>query len=554
MRALLSDRRRSQRGSVLSGVLIITAFLAIVSGALMSELSSSFLLSRNLVNRVAAEATINSAMEIAMEQLGSTPISAGCVAPSTVSLNRLTAVSSYVRCFPVVDSRSPQFTRIASAAFQVAGTHAILPASGLNEYVAGDTGGAVHGYVFGRPNGWTVDLGGAVTAAPAAMTDPTGRPDVSVAVPVVDPTVSAPGCGSTQACVALLSGAPGVTPTLRCYMNTSNPQLTSVVASPAQGLNFPNLVYFGDTSGDMYAFDATANGGCAFQDYAPKSNEGAIVAGPVVFNGPPDHQAATDVMYTVSSTGAGSEVDEYTYDVNNPNDQHLPLTEVGFMTLPYPDAVGLAVDRTTLPANLAITFAGGQVAVVQIQSNYRISTVASTSLGTGISAAPFWCHCAGGSANVIGVGGQNGSLFLLDPTLARLATLPAGGPAIATAPQSDGVGDWFFGASDGYLYEAQQTGGSGMAIVTRFGSLGGPVGSGTQVGACPAGLCVYLGSAAGGAYLVTLDARSAVITSCLTNAPPACSGTNPRLWADLEIGTAGSPQSVHIMGWSYYSP
>ena len=42
LRALLSDRRRSQRGSVLSGVLIMVAFLAIISGALMTELSTNF--------------------------------------------------------------------------------------------------------------------------------------------------------------------------------------------------------------------------------------------------------------------------------------------------------------------------------------------------------------------------------------------------------------------------------------------------------------------------------------------------------------------------------
>jgi hypothetical protein len=56
LRALLADGRLSQRGSVLSGVLIITAFLAIISGALMTELSTNFLLSNALVNRVSTEA------------------------------------------------------------------------------------------------------------------------------------------------------------------------------------------------------------------------------------------------------------------------------------------------------------------------------------------------------------------------------------------------------------------------------------------------------------------------------------------------------------------
>jgi len=66
IRAVLKDRKRSQRGSVLSGVLIITAFLAIIAGGLMTELSSSFLLSRAQLHRVDNEATVNSAVELAL--------------------------------------------------------------------------------------------------------------------------------------------------------------------------------------------------------------------------------------------------------------------------------------------------------------------------------------------------------------------------------------------------------------------------------------------------------------------------------------------------------
>src|SRR5205807_10660567 len=51
IRGMLADRRRRQNGSVLSAVLILVAFLAIISGALMTELSTNFLLSHALVNR-----------------------------------------------------------------------------------------------------------------------------------------------------------------------------------------------------------------------------------------------------------------------------------------------------------------------------------------------------------------------------------------------------------------------------------------------------------------------------------------------------------------------
>src|SRR5205823_9402073 len=54
--ARLREGSRSQRGSVLSAVLIMVAFLGILSGALMTELSTNLLLSTDMVNRVAVEA------------------------------------------------------------------------------------------------------------------------------------------------------------------------------------------------------------------------------------------------------------------------------------------------------------------------------------------------------------------------------------------------------------------------------------------------------------------------------------------------------------------
>jgi len=66
IRSLLGDRRRAQQGGVLSGVLIMVTFLAIIAGALMTELSTHFLISHVLVNRVGNEATVNSAMELAL--------------------------------------------------------------------------------------------------------------------------------------------------------------------------------------------------------------------------------------------------------------------------------------------------------------------------------------------------------------------------------------------------------------------------------------------------------------------------------------------------------
>ncbi len=548
VRALMRDRRRSQRGSVLSGVLIITAFLAIIAGALMTELSTNFLLSRSLVTRVNNEATVNSAMELALNQLGTTPISAGCPSPATVKVNGLTAVGAYLGCKPVVDKRSPQFIQVAPAnAFQINGTHAVLPGSGLNDYIVGDAGGTVHDYGFGQTSGWTKALGGTITAPATAMTDPSGPPDVSIVVPVDNPTAVAAGCSSFQPCVALLSGSPGVKPSLKCYMPASN----SVVSAPAEGRTFADLVYFGDSVGNLYAFDATEDGGCAFQAGAPTTDgDDGVLAGPVVFPDPAK-KGNTDEIYVVVGDKSASYLVHYSYDSGK---KGAALTEVSSLSLGTPNVQGLAADGTGLPARLAITFGGGQVALVQIRSDFSMSLAGSANLGTSISDSPFWCHCPG-SADVIAVGGRNGRLYLLDSSLNQLAALPAGGPAISTAPQSDGVGDWFFGADNGYLYEAQQPAGqSALAVVAQFGPFGGPIGSGAQVGACAAGLCAYLGSAGGAAYVVQLDARDAVITACLSTAPPACSADNPRLWASIEVGAAGNPLTVHIQGWSYYSP
>src|SRR5207244_9770895 len=100
--ALLKDRRRSQRGSVLSGVLIMTAFIAIISGALMTELSTNFLLSHTLLNRVANEATENSAIELSLSQLQSTQLNAPCPALVPATVNNQTASATYLSCWPAL--------------------------------------------------------------------------------------------------------------------------------------------------------------------------------------------------------------------------------------------------------------------------------------------------------------------------------------------------------------------------------------------------------------------------------------------------------------------
>ena len=539
IRELIRDRRRAQRGSVLSGVLIITAFIAILSGALTTELSTNFLLSRNLMTKLDNQATVDSAVELALSRMQATPISQGCPSPVTATVNGRTASAAFAACAPTVDSRSPAFIALAqSSAFNVGGVHAVLPSVGLNEYLLGDSSGVLRGLPFGGTSGWNFSLGGAITAPPLAMVDPTGFNDVSILVPSNAPTSNG-GCGG-QHCVAVLSSDVGSAPSFMCYLPTAN-----VVSMPAEGRSYPRLAFVGDATGNVQAFDATESGGCTLQ--ATASGE-PVVAGPFVFLNA-SKKTASDQVYVVTSDSSGSELEAYNYSVTKTGPT---LAFAGSIPLPAPLAVGATIDQSSLPARVAITFAGGRVAVATISSNFTMSVTANVTLPDALAAAPTWCQCPGGAS--IGIGTRAGALYVLDPSLNVQASL-AGGPAIRTPPQSDGVGDWFFGADDGFLYEAQQPAGqTSMVVVGTFGQFDGAVGSGVQVGSCPVGICAYLGSSAGTAYTVQLDARNAIITACISTAPPDCSGDNPRLWASVQVGAAGNLQTVHVEGWSYYSP
>jgi hypothetical protein len=493
------------------------------------------------VTKVGNQATVDSALELTLSRLQSTPISQGCPSPASATLNGRTATASIIGCAPTVDSRSRQFTGLVhTSGFSTEGVHAVLPAVGLNEYLVGDSSGVLHGFPFGSTSGWPFSLGGAITAPPLAMLDPSGSSDVSILVPTSNPTLNG-GCGGTY-CLALLSSDSGSPPAFRCYLATGN-----VVSAPAQGRSYNDLAYVGDLSGAVHVLAATEDGGCA--QPAPSTGDEPVVAGPFVFVGPTIKKAPSDEIYVVTSDASRSELDEYRYMTDRFGTSSI--TQIASLTLPAASAVGASIDQASLPARVAVTFAGGRVAVVNISTGFNMSLAASRTMATTLSGAPSWCQCPGGPS--IAVGGDNGALYLFDPALNSLATLPAGGAAIRTPAQSDGVGDWFVGADDGYLYELQ-TAGSALAVVGKFGPFSGAVASGVQVGGCAAGLCAYLASDAGTAYIIQLDARNVVMTACISQAPPACSGDNPRVWASVQVGAAGSPSTVHVEGWSYYSP
>ena len=533
---MLRDRKRSQRGSVLSGVLIITAFLAIIAGGLMTELSSSFLLSRALMHRVDSEATVNSAVELALNGLQTSPIYNGCPTPSGANLNSQSAVATYVSCWPTVDARSlgGVTTPIVNAPeeFAVDGTHAVVAGPGGDEFLIGDSGGNFYRFQFGSTSAsWTVALGGSITGPPQAM--PNGFTHL---IPVSNPTAGQ-GCSATN-CVAVVNYG---NQTPACYLAAA----AAVSTRPAaESQNFPRYAFFGDASGMVFAYD-TAN--CSAPEAARQASK-PVVAGPVVFAGPSSRKQTQDEVYFVISDSSGSQLVHYEY-VEGKNVPSV-LNPISSLPLPAPSAVGLALDQSnSLPARLAITFAGGTVVVVQIQQGFGMSQLASTTLSSGIADAPSWC--CGSSPNSIGVA-QTHRMYVLDGNLNQAGSYSVG-TGIYTSPAADAAGDWFFAADDGNLYEVPALTATPTLLTFGTGQLG-QVRSSVQLGACGAWICAYLGSSNTNLYNVQLDARDAVLSACITSVSPSCSGANPHLWASVEVGSSSSAQTVHVQGWSYYSP
>jgi hypothetical protein len=545
LRAFLADGRRSQRGSVLSGVLILVAFLAIISGALMTELSTNFLLSRNLVNRVQTQATVSSAVELALNQLQAAPLNAACPVPNPLSVNGQTAVASVVSCAAVIDKGSPQtFSRIAfSNQFWVDGTHAVLP--GMDDYVVGDSGGRLYDY----PLSWkgalrwpAFDLGGSVTGPPLVMPDPTESGSYLDLVPA-----SGPSCGSSANCVAVVSNDAS-TRSLACSIPTG-----IVTGRPAMSKSFANVAYFGDTAGNVTVYTPPCGGNLCSQDpdapgCAGGSGNYLIEQGPVVLpcSG---CRWATDEIYFVIANGAGnSQLAWFGYSPSQ-GLSNRPQT----WNLQWGSATGMAVEPGG--TRIVVSFQGGGVEVVQIDSNGNPTRAASTPLpqGATILGAPSWCLCPGPS-NLIAVGGNNGSLYLFlpDANMQLYASSP-GGPPIRTTPTADGAGNWYFAADDGRLNEVQKAAGPTMRVVASFGSAGA-FRSSPVIGPCQQDICAFLASTDATTYLVDLDARDVVLTACLGTTSSGCSGANPRLWTSVEIGVAGNASVVHVQGWSYYSP
>jgi hypothetical protein len=354
--------------------------------------------------------------------------------------------------------------------------------------------------------------------------------------------VNVRSCKPSKNCVELLDedpSMPGATPTHRCYMAA----LSNVATRPAASTSFQNIVYFAD-QGSLFAYDSSTQGTCASLATAPIP-DGPVLLGPVVLAGQGGSQ---DEIYLVASNWGSNVLLHYTY--SSGAFSSAPMTP-----LVFPNAVGLAMENSAIPSRMVVTFSGGQIVLLS-SSTGVIATNPGLPPGTNLS-APYWCHCPG-PTDLIGVGNPiNGQLYVLNVLSTAMTlrwTYPTPAAGIHTAPATDTAGDWFIGADDGLLYEVQPNGTFGA----RFGYLNlMQVGSSPVFAPCQTGHCIYFAKRDGTAYVVPLVDRIVQMSACIGTVG-TCSGVNPRLWVQVRISSStypgNTPQTVHVQGWSYYSP
>ena len=570
--ALLGDRKRRQRGSILSSLLIIVAFLSILVGALMTELTNSFLISRTHVARMEREATLTSAVELGIHQLQARSVPANC-AQDTSSLTPLTLNGSSAAITQACQGIVPDVaTPLVAGTFNVDGIQDTT--SGRNRYLVGDNAGRLFAYSFGSTNpNWSLVLGGPPTASPLPKP---GSPPILL-VPVARPNL---GCNSH--CVALYSDGGGV-PALSCIMPASTTvSATPAIEVPANG-NFPSYAFFaGSGSGVLYVYEASSGGACV--QYAAANLGGGAVDQPLVFPGTSRRRGqvttTNDEIFVVVSDGTNTNLQHWQYqevdDAGNGSggaSLTRTLSQVGSRSLTAlvgGNAVGYAIS-STVPANgailtLAVAGASGRLGIARITvssgPSYTVSTGAGVALGTAVRRPPYWCTCSG--QNLIGVGGASGRLYLLSQALTTQWTYDGaadGFPAINSTPVADANGDWYFGAEDGYVYDVEiPASGAVMFKAAKFGP-GSAIRSSPVVGtsgACTPGPCVYFGSLTGGSYFARIGITRIIdLRACVSSTSCSASGIpNPRLWARLEVGSPAivGGKGVYVQGWSYYSP
>jgi hypothetical protein len=567
------DRVGRQRGSVLSALLIIVAFLSILVGALMTELTTSFLISGTLVTRMQREATVSSGVELGIHQLQTTAVPPVCVrdarGPWFVTLNSNSAAVTKI-CAAIVPDLA---TGLASGDFVIDGVHDTT--AGRDMYLVSDSAGDLRGYVFGQTTArWSVPIGGPPTASPLPMVDADGR-----ALLLLPEAMSGLGCGGH--CVSSFHNSGGA-PSFHCTMPAStNVDWAPAVETSAGGFrNFPDYAFFGGSglNGQLYVYDAADDHDCA--QLASAALGGGSAGAPLVFPGTVSQKSGvtttSDEIFVLVSNGSNTSLEQWSFEqsVDSAGNTSSALVEVNALLLTNQvggAAAGYAISsKTPVPGTsltLAVAGAAGRVATAWISvglgPSYAMVRGSSAVLPGGISRPPYWCHCPG--QDLIGLGSTNGVLYLLNGSLAIQWSYDGqadGRPAINSTPSADANGDWYFGANDGFVYDVEiPTTGQQMFKAARFGP-GGAILSSPVVGApvdgCSSGPCLYFASGTAGSYFVGLGStRIFDLRACISTASDSTTcAANPRVWARVEIGSSVviGEQGVYVQGWSYYSP
>jgi hypothetical protein len=527
-------------------------------------------LGSTLSTRITAEATVNSSVEYGIGQLMTRTVPSRCSTDTgsrfPVSLNGQFA-GAVSNCQAIIPDR---VTRLVNATFSADGTHATD--GGNDSYLIGDSGGRVFDFGFGQTAPiWSVSVGAGVSGPPGQQVDSARASHFTTLVPA----------GSSVALIDARSGSG----TLRCSMAASGtvsgrPGFENPPAGTAA--LFPEYGYFGDASGRLYVYDAQTNGSCS-QQATVSGLGGPVVGGVLVLSGTVTTQrggdgegqrttTATTQVFAVVNGGGSSRLVQYSYqeETRGPGDVQPILVPVDSLSLPFANAAGFAVNTTTpvdrQSIKLAITFAGGQVALASINARsggsgwtYTMTAGPNVVLGGSFTRAPDWCHCPGGDK--IGAGNQNGTLFILDTSLTQLLRyLVPGALPINTTPAADGNGDWYFGANDGFVYDVEPPStGVLMFMASRFGP-GGQVKSSPVLGSssgCSGVVCLYFGAGGNGDYFAQIGKiRVMDVTACLapSSSSTSCTG-NLRLWARAEVGDPNyvGASGVNVLGWSYYN-
>ena len=568
-RALLRDRAARQRGSVLSGLLIMVAFLSILIGALMSSLSTSFVISNHLNDRLQREATDSSAVELGLYELANSSVPPVCARDSrgpwfVASLNGSPAAVT-ATCTAIVPDAN---VILSGGSYTVNGIHEVTAVH--NSYIVGDKDGWLRSYPFGGTSSeWSVATGGAITGPPLAQPDASDYPEVELAVP--DARVSG-GCAGH--CVELYTQRATGAPTLSCVMASAATVSSqpAAEASPSFSPNFPTYVFFGDAGGGLYVYDGSTDGSCAKQT-EQQGLGGAVVGQPLVFTGSSTAKGqlltTTAYVFVVVSSSSATQLQEWQYSetTSQVGGTTKALTEITAVELPIGGQASESAPTSAIPTvgttiRFAAAGASGQVAIGSISvgsskrsPTYVLNASSAVAVGGPVASAPYWCVCPGGDS--IGLGSTNGTFYLLDANL-NVTHQYVGGSPIRTTPAADANGDWYFGADDGKVYDVEVPATGMQMFNAAVFALGGAIRGSPVEGGCGTGLCLYFGSSTAGSAFVRLGTVRVIdLRSCVTSSPATTScAVNPRLWARAKIGAPAivGGTGISVLGWSYYSP